>query len=70
MSNGLDTYGRTIAFVYAGEHFTVDGSSIFVQPQMLDDSLNTIMLQLWHVYAAFYFTLPAECATIIKISFP
>jgi endonuclease YncB( thermonuclease family) len=60
LSNGLDTYGRTIAFVYTGNHPDMDGSSIFVTPQMLDNSLNAIMLSRGQAYAAFYLTLPAE----------
>src|SRR5262245_14826679 len=60
LSNGLDTYGRTIAFVFTGDHPAVDGSSIFVTPQMLDSSLNIFMLQQGQAYAAFYLSLPAE----------
>lgn len=60
LSNGLDTYGRTIAFVFAGEHPAIDGSLIFVTPAMLDDSLNAYMLQSGQAYAAFYLTLPAQ----------
>lgn len=60
LSNGLDTYGRTIAFVFAGEHSAIDGSLIFVTPAMLDQSLNAYMLQTGQAYAAFYLTLPAQ----------
>lgn len=60
LSNGLDTYGRTIAFVYVGAHPSLDGSRIFVTAQMLDDSLNAIMLRQGQAYAAFYITLPAD----------
>lgn len=60
LSNGLDTYGRTIAFVFTGDHPAVDGSSIFVTPQMLDSSLNIFMLQQGQAYPAFYLSLPAE----------
>jgi endonuclease YncB( thermonuclease family) len=60
LSNGLDTYGRTIAFVYTGEHPATDGAQLFVTPQMLDDSLNAFMLRSGNAYAAFYLTLPAE----------
>ena len=60
LSNGLDTYGRTIAFVFTGDHPAVDGSSIFVTPQMLDSSLNIFMLQQGQAYPAFYLSLPGE----------
>lgn len=60
LSNGLDTYGRTIAFVFTGEHPAVDGSQIFVTGDMLDASLNVFMLRKGHAYAAFYLSLPVE----------
>ena len=60
LSNGLDTYGRTIAFAFTGDHPAVDGSQIFVTAEMLDISLNTFMLREGHAYAAFYLTLPVE----------
>ena len=66
LSNGLDTYGRTIAFVFVGEHPAMDGASLFVTPPMLDDSLNTFMLRRGHAYAAFYLTLPAELRELLR----
>ena len=66
LSNGLDTYGRTIAFVYTGEHPQVDGSSIYLEPQMLDNSLNAIMLKQGMAYAAFYLSLPVELRNHLK----
>jgi endonuclease YncB( thermonuclease family) len=66
LSNGLDTYGRTIAFVFAGDHPSVDGSSIFLTPQMLDNSMNIFMLQQGQAYPAFYLTMPAELREHLK----
>lgn len=60
LSNGLDTYGRTIAFAFAGVHPAEDGTQVFVTPAMLDESLNLHLLRAGHAYAAFYLTLPAE----------
>ncbi len=60
LSNGLDTYGRTIAFVFSGEHPDIDGTQLFVTPQMLDASLNAFMLRTGNAYGAFYLTMPAE----------
>lgn len=60
LSLGLDTYGRSVAFVYTGEHPAIDGSRIFMQPQMLDASLNAYMLREGHAYGAFYLGLPPE----------
>ncbi len=59
-SNGLDTYGRTIAFVFIGEHQSIDGSKIFITPDMLDESLNVYMLRIGQPYGAFYLSLPAD----------
>jgi endonuclease YncB( thermonuclease family) len=66
LSNGLDTYGRTIAFVFIGDHPGVDGSRIFVEPEMLDTSLNAKMLESGHAYPAFYLTLPTELRLYLK----
>jgi endonuclease YncB( thermonuclease family) len=66
LSNGLDTYGRTIAFVFTGDHPGVDGSKIFVQPSVLNKSLNVMMLNKGHAYPAFYLTLPAELRRHLK----
>lgn len=60
LSMGLDTYGRSVAFVYTGEHPSIDGSRIFMQPHMLDTSLNAFMLHQGHAYGAFYLGLPPE----------
>lgn len=66
LSNGLDTYGRTIGFVFAGDHSAVDGSSIYATPETLNDSLNVYMLEQGQAYPAFYLTLPAELRNYLK----
>ena len=66
LSNGLDTYGRTIAFVFTGEHPAVDGSQIFVTTEMLEASLNVFMLRQGHAYAAFYLTLPVDLREYLR----
>jgi endonuclease YncB( thermonuclease family) len=60
LSNGLDAYGRTIAFCFIGAHSSMDGSQIFVQPEDLNDSLNAILLEKGQAYPAFYLSLPAQ----------
>jgi hypothetical protein len=60
LSNGLDTYGRTIAFAFVGPHAAVDGSLLFVTPAMLDASMNLYMLREGQAYPAFYLSMPAE----------
>lgn len=66
LANGLDTYGRTIAFVFSGAHPAVDGSQIFVTAEMLDASLNVFMLREGHAYAAFYLTLPVQLREYLR----
>ena len=68
LSNGLDTWGRTIAFVYTGDHPEEDGSSIFVTTQMLDTSLNSFMLKQGQAYPSFYITLPADLRDHLRAS--
>lgn len=60
LANTLDTYGRTVAFVFTGDHPNVDGSRIYVEPNDLDNSLNVIMLRKGQAYGAFYLGLPAD----------
>lgn len=66
LSNGLDTYGRVIAFIYTGTNPAADGSTIYLTPQMLDDSLNARLLSSGNAYASFYLTLPAELRERLK----
>jgi endonuclease YncB( thermonuclease family) len=60
LSNGLDTYGRVIAFVFAGDAPEEDGTRIFATSDMIDRSLNTFMLREGHAYPTFYLTMPAD----------
>lgn len=53
LSNGLDTCGRTIAFVFSSDNAAIDGSQVFVTPPMLDASLNAFMLRTGNAYGAF-----------------
>ena len=66
LSNGLDTFGRAIAFAYTGDHPAIDGSRIFAEPHMLDGSLNADLLREGQAYPAFYITLPAELREHLK----
>ena len=60
LSNGLDTYGRVIAFVFTGEHPAADGTRVFLTPDILGTSLNVHMLKTGNAWAAFYLGMPAE----------
>ncbi|MBN2441940.1 MAG: lamin tail domain-containing protein [Spirochaetales bacterium] len=66
LSNGLDIYGRTIAFVFIGDHPEVDGAKLFVRPEMIEMSLNTLMLKKGYAYPAFYLSLPADLRMYLK----
>lgn len=66
LSNGLDVHGRTIAFVFTGTPPNMDGSRLVVEPAMLDDSLNAVLLRQGQAYPAFYLTLPAALRDHLK----
>jgi endonuclease YncB( thermonuclease family) len=69
LSNGIDANGRLIAFVYPGEHPGPDGTTVFVDPALVDQSLNAQLLTAGHAYPAFYATLPADLRThLAKVS--
>ena len=63
LSNGIDANGRLIAFVYPGDHPGPDGTTVFVDPALVDQSLNAELLAAGHAYPAFYATLPADLRT-------
>ncbi|MEV0235276.1 lamin tail domain-containing protein [Nonomuraea sp. NPDC050786] len=63
LTNGVDANGRLIGFVYAGDHPGADGSSVFLDPALVDASANGTLLAAGLVYPAFYATLPAELRT-------
>lgn len=59
-SNGLDTYGRVIAFAFTGEYPATDGTQVFLTPAMLEASVNAHMLKTGHAWPAFYLGMPAD----------
>ncbi|SDH03955.1 lamin tail domain-containing protein [Nonomuraea jiangxiensis] len=63
LTNGIDANGRLIAFVYAGDHAGTDGATVFLDPPLVDLSVNAALLAAGLVYPAFYATLPAELRT-------
>jgi endonuclease YncB( thermonuclease family) len=60
LSNGLDTFGRVIAFVFVSAPAEIDGTQVFLTPDRLDASLNAFMLKNGHAWAGFYLGMPAE----------
>jgi len=63
LSNGIDGNGRLIAFVYPGDHPGPDGTAVFVDEALVDQSMNALLLAAGLVYPAFYATLPADLRT-------
>jgi hypothetical protein len=71
LSNGIDSNGRLIAFIYPGDHPDPDGSPVFIDEKLVDASANAALLAAGHAYPAFYATLPAELRThLAKASQP
>ena len=60
LSNGVDANGRLIAFVFPGEHPAPDGSTVFLDEKLVDQSINAELLAAGHAYPAFYATLPTS----------
>jgi hypothetical protein len=59
LSNGVDANGRVIGFVYAGEAALPDGTEVFVEEPLVEQSVNATLLRDGLVYAAYYGSLPA-----------
>jgi endonuclease YncB( thermonuclease family) len=58
LANGIDANGRMIGFVYSGDHPDPDGTEVFVDDALVDESLNAQLLADGLVFPAFYTTLP------------
>ncbi|KAF0637823.1 hypothetical protein NXS19_004575 [Fusarium pseudograminearum] len=60
LSNGFDTNGRLIGFVYKGDGSVhgSDGSLVSLDESLVDESVNTALLCGGYVFPAFYDTLP------------
>jgi hypothetical protein len=63
LSDGIDGNGRLIAFIYPGDHPGPDGTTVFVDEALVDQSLNAVLLAAGHAYPSFYATLPADLRT-------
>ena len=60
LANGIDANGRMIGFVFSGDHPDPDGTAVFLDEALLDQSLNAALLAEGLVYPAFYTTLPTS----------
>lgn len=58
LSNGLDGHGRVVSFVFVGNPPQVDGSEIFLDETLLDQSLNAKLLKDGLYYPMFYTSMP------------
>jgi Lamin Tail Domain len=63
LSNGIDANGRMIGFVYRGDPSGADGASVWVEEDLVDRSVNALLLAAGHAYPAFYGTLPVSLRT-------
>lgn len=68
LSNGIDANGRMLAFVFPGEHAGPDGTDVFVDNALVDQSVNAALLAAGLAYPAFYATLPADLRTHLAAS--
>lgn len=60
LARGLDTFGRIIAFVYAGNINRRNGSNVDVDTRLLNQSVNAKLISAGLVYPAFYTSLPVD----------
>jgi hypothetical protein len=60
LAQGLDSFGRVIAFVYASEPQEADGSTVFIDNVRLAASVNSKLLNDGLVYPGFYSSLPVN----------
>jgi hypothetical protein len=58
IANGIEANGRLLGLVYTGEADEADGSNIFVDPPLLDRSVNSKLLAAGLVYMEPYDTMP------------
>lgn len=63
LSNGVDANGRVIGFVYAGEATMPDGTEVFVEEPLVEQSVNATLLRDGLVYGAYYGSMPATLRT-------
>ena len=61
LTRGIDPFGRPVAFVFAGRTNFRDGNDdVWLDPAMLDGSVNAVLMRLGEVYPAYYTGLPTD----------
>jgi hypothetical protein len=58
IANGIEANGRLLGLVYSGSPAHPDGSKIFVEPPLLDQSINTKLIVAGLAYMEPYDTMP------------
>jgi endonuclease YncB( thermonuclease family) len=64
LSRSLETNGRPVAFAFKGAPPSADGSHVFLQPALLETSLNHASLANGQAYPLFYDTLFADLRSV------
>lgn len=68
-ARSVDRGGRLIAFAFAGDCSTPDGTRLFVEPKHLRDSVNATLLREGWAYSSCYDSLPAPLrADLIELT--
>jgi endonuclease YncB( thermonuclease family) len=60
LASGLDSNGRTLAFVYAGNTDPDDGSEVFLDASKMEQSVNVALVNAGLAYGEFYTSLPMD----------
>lgn len=66
LARSLDTYGRAIAFVFAGEP-AINATSVYLEPALAAQSVNGQLLAEGLVYPTFYSTLPVALRDYFRV---
>lgn len=60
LTRSLDTFGRVLAFVYPEQISGADGSNVWLDVPLLNQSFNAKLISGGMAYPAFYTTLPVD----------
>lgn len=66
LANGIDIFGRIIAFVYAGSINSKDGKKFMLTSQKMSDSLNAELVRQGQAYPTLYTSLPVDLQQMMK----
>src|SRR5262249_52116118 len=66
LSRSLDIHGRPVSFAFTGDPPEADGSTIFLHPARLQESVNYKSVLNGHAYPLFYDTLFKSLREVLK----